>query len=225
MIFDLLNDGLSFDLIINLGVRVFFILFLLPIHEFAHAWVSYKLGDQTARLRGRLTLNPLAHIDPIGSLMMLFAGFGYAKAVPVNMNNFPARKRKKYMAIVAFAGPLSNIILAFIFLLIYSGIVAGTNIYEGTTAYNLALITRVIAQLNIGLAVFNLLPVPPLDGSRILSVAIPDKYYYTIMQYERYIVLAVFALIMIGVLDVPLNFLSEILTELLMRLAGLPFGI
>ena len=107
MIFDLLRNGLSLELLINLCVRVFIIFCVLPIHEFAHGYVAYKLGDQTARLKGRLTMNPLAHVDPFGALMVLLVGFGYAKPVPVNMRNFKLGKRKQYMAYTAFAGPVA----------------------------------------------------------------------------------------------------------------------
>ncbi len=224
MILDLMRDGLSIDLIVNLMVRVFVIFCVLPIHEFAHALVAQKLGDETARLSGRLTTNPLAHIDPLGALMILLAGFGYAKAVPVNMNNFKRGKRKKHMAIVALAGPASNLIMAFLFMVGYCAVVAfGGPFDSGSMPYYIATFLSLAAQINISLAVFNLLPIPPLDGSRILSVAIPDKYYYKVMQYERYIVLVVFALILTGALNVPMDFLSTVITDLLFKIASFPF--
>jgi len=112
MIFDLIRGGFSLQLFIDLMARIFVIFCVLPFHEYAHAFIATKLGDQTARLSGRLTLNPLAHIDPIGALMMLILGFGYAKAVPVNIRNF--KNRKKSMALTALAGPVSNLIMGFI---------------------------------------------------------------------------------------------------------------
>lgn len=223
MIIDLFREGLSVEMIKSFGVRLLFILFLLPVHECAHGYIAMKLGDQTARLKGRLTLNPLAHIDPIGSLMMLFVGFGYAKAVPVNMNNFPPKKRKKYMAIVAFAGPLSNIIMALISMIIYCAVLTFATVYEGTFLANVCDIIWLIAQLNIGLAVFNLLPIPPLDGSRVLSVAIPDRYYYKIMQYERYIMIALLVLLATGGLDSVIGNLSYALAKILFNIAYFPF--
>ena len=223
MIFDLIRDGLSFDLIINLMVRVFVIFCVLPIHEFAHAYVSHKLGDDTARLSGRMTTNPLAHIDPIGALMIILAGFGYAKAVPVNIRNF--KKRKPYMALTALAGPVSNVLMALIFVFFGLLIQVKVGIAEGSFTYYIVVFMLTAAQINISLAVFNLLPIPPLDGSRIFSLIIPDKYYYTIMQYERYIVYGVLALVFFGVLDGPISFLSDLLFDLIFNIASLPLGI
>ncbi len=223
MIFDLIRDGLSFDLIINLMVRVFVIFCVLPIHEFAHAFVAHRLGDDTARLSGRMTTNPLAHIDPIGALMIILAGFGYAKAVPVNIRNF--KKRKPYMALTALAGPVLNIIMALIFMFIGMLIQVKIGVSDGSFTYYIAVFMITAAQINISLAVFNLLPIPPLDGSRIFSLIIPDKYYYTIMQYERYIVYGVLALVFFGVLDGPISFLSGLLFDLIFSIASLPLGI
>ncbi len=222
MIFDLIRDGLSFDLIINLMVRVFVIFCVLPIHEFAHAFVAHKLGDDTARLKGRMTTNPLAHIDPIGALMIILAGFGYARAVPVNIRNF--KKRKPYMALTAFAGPVSNVIMAFIFVFIGLLIQVKVGVSEGSFGYYIVVFMLTAAQINISLAVFNLLPIPPLDGSRIFSLIVPDKYYYTIMQYERYIIYGVLALVFFGVLDGPISFLSGMLFNLIFNIASLPLG-
>lgn len=223
MIFDLIRDGLSFDLIINLMVRVFVIFCVLPIHEFAHAFVAHKLGDDTARLSGRMTTNPLAHIDPIGALMIILAGFGYAKAVPVNIRNF--KKRKPYMALTALAGPVSNIVMAFIFMFIGLILQMKAGVSQGSFVYYIVVFMITAAQINISLAVFNLLPIPPLDGSRIFSLIIPDKYYYAIMQYERYIVYGVLALVFFGVLDGPINLLSDLLFDLIFNIASLPLGI
>lgn len=223
MIFDLMRDGLSFDLIINLMVRVFVIFCVLPIHEFAHAFVAHKLGDDTARLKGRMTANPLAHIDPIGALMIILAGFGYAKAVPVNIRNF--KKRKPYMALTAIAGPVSNIIMALIFVFFGVLIQVKIGVTDGSFLYYIVVFLLTAAQINISLAVFNLLPIPPLDGSRIFSLIIPDKYYYTIMQYERYIVYGVLALVFFGVLDGPISFLTELLFNIIFNIALLPMGV
>ncbi|MBR5437591.1 MAG: site-2 protease family protein [Clostridia bacterium] len=223
MIFDLVRDGLSFDLIINLMVRVFIIFCVLPIHEFAHAFVAHKLGDDTARLSGRMTTNPLAHIDPIGALMIILAGFGYAKAVPVNIRNF--KNRKLYMAITAFAGPVSNIIMALLFMFGAMLVQYKAAVVSGSFVYYIVVFLVTAAQINISLAVFNLLPIPPLDGSRIFSLIIPNKYYYAIMQYERYIIYGVLALVFFGVLDGPINFLSGLLFDFVYGVASLPFGI
>lgn len=222
MIFDLMRNGMSVELLINLCVRVFIIFCVLPVHEFAHGFVAYKLGDNTAKLKGRLTMNPLAHVDPFGALMVLLVGFGYAKPVPVNIGRFKRGKRKQYMALTAFAGPVSNIIMATIFTFFYC-MIYYKFMHLGETAMYVALFLSVAAQINISLAVFNLLPIPPLDGSRILNAVLPDRIYFKIMQYERYIVLVIFALIFMNVLDGPISFLSGLIESLIIRLCEIPF--
>lgn len=210
MIFDLIRNGLSMDLIVNLLARVFIIFCVLPFHEFAHAFVAQKFGDDTARLSGRLTLNPLAHVDPFGALMIIIAGFGYAKPVPVNVGRFKRGKRKQQMALVALAGPVSNIIMAFISMMIFVGIHRITN-FSSEMAYYLYLFFFYACSVNISLAVFNLIPIPPLDGSRILNAVLPDKYYYKLMQYERYIIMLIFVLIFTNVLDGPISIASSLI--------------
>ena len=222
MIFDLVRHGLSLELIINLCVRVFIIFCVLPIHEFAHGFVAYKLGDDTARLKGRLTLNPLAHVDPFGALMVLLVGFGYAKPVPVNIGRFKRGKRKQYMALTAFAGPVSNIIMATIFTFLEC-LVYYKFLFVNENMQYVMMFLSIAAQINISLAVFNLLPIPPLDGSRILNAFLPDRIYFKIMQYERYIVLVVFALILMNVLDTPIALLTGIIESLIIRLCEIPF--
>lgn len=211
------------DIILNLFARVFVMFCVLPIHEFAHALVATKLGDQTARLSGRLTLNPLAHLDFFGALMMIIAGFGYAKPVPVNMNNF--KKRKLYMALTAAAGPFSNLLVALVFSFLYCAVYKFGSVTQGSAAQIASIFFMYVVSINVSLAVFNFIPVPPLDGSRILTAILPDRYYYKIMQYERYIVYAVFALIIFGALDTPMAVVSTAVMRLLFKIAALPFGL
>lgn len=221
----ILTNGFNTDTMLALFAALFVIFCVSPIHEYAHALTAYKLGDRTAKFQGRLTLNPLAHIDPIGAIMILVVGFGYAKPVPVNMRNFPRQRRKLYMGITALAGPLSNLIMALIMTVLYCLFLKLFLEDPGDMYYNLCIFFRYASVINISLAVFNLIPIPPLDGSRIMNAVLPDKYYYKLMQYERYIMLALFVLIYIGVLDKPLsiavNFVSDVLLELASAVVGL----
>lgn len=221
MIFDIIRNGFSIDTVINLLARVFVVFCTLPVHEYAHAFVATKLGDDTARLKGRLTLAPLAHIDLMGALMIFLVGIGYAKPVPVNPRRF--KNPKAGMALTALAGPLSNIIMAIIFMLLCNTASVLFGMTELLFASVAASFFLFAAQINVSLAVFNLLPIPPLDGSRIINLIIPSKYYFKIMQYERYIILAVFALIFFGILDGPLNFVSGLVMKLVYFIADLPF--
>ncbi len=223
MLFDLFRGGLTMELVLKLCARLFVVFCIAPIHEFAHALIAHKLGDDTAKLSGRLTINPLAHIDPIGALMIMLVGFGYLKPVPVNPRNF--KNPKGGMALTALAGPVSNLIMAFIFTLFYCAVFRFSNVVSGTMAYSVAYFFMYAAQVNISLAVFNFIPVPPLDGSRIISVIIPEKYYFGIMKYERYIVLGVMALVLIGALDTPMALASGAISKLFLRASAAVFGL
>ncbi len=220
MIFDILRNGFTIQTFINLLVRVFIIFCVLPFHEYAHALLATKQGDPTAKLSGRLTLNPLAHIDPIGALMIFVAGFGYAKPVPVNVRNF--KDPKKGMAITALAGPMSNLILAFISIILMNAIALMSG---GTMLQVTLLFFYYNAVININLAVFNLLPIPPLDGSRLLAVVLPDKYYYKVMQNERILMIVVLVLIFTGVITRPLLFLSGAVYSALNGFVGFFFNL
>ena len=211
--------GISLEKIL---VRLFIAVCILPVHEFAHAYTAYRLGDKTAKFSGRMTLNPLAHIDPMGFILMLLAGVGYAKPVPVNMRYFSRSKRKLNMAIVSLAGPLSNLIMSFIFLFL-SNAVFYLSDDMNQIIYTVYTMLFYAATINVSLAVFNLIPIPPLDGSRILSVIIPDKYYYKIMEYERYLILVVLVLAFMGALSGPISEISSVIISLFDKITSLPF--
>ncbi len=218
MLFSILRGASGIEIAILFLARLFVVFCTLPVHEYAHAFVADKLGDKTARLSGRLTLNPMAHIDILGAIMILFVGFGYAKPVPVNPRNF--KNPKKGMAITALAGPFSNILMAVVFMFLSNVLsLFGSSLFVQA----FYVFFSFAASINIGLAVFNLIPIPPLDGSRVLELLIPDKYYYKFAQYERYIVIVIFGLIIFGVLDAPLAFLQNHLYSALNYIVSLPF--
>lgn len=221
MLINAIRYGYDFSQILIMFLSSLAVIFLtLPIHEWAHGFVSTKLGDPTPRYQGRLTLNPMAHIDVMGAIGILLFGIGWAKPVQVNARYY--RNSKWGMALVALAGPLSNVILAFI-LLILGNVLVFVGLTELAIIQQVYLFLYYIALINISLAVFNLIPVPPFDGSRILFAVLPQKYYFQIMRYERYIFIGVFAIVYLGILDKPLDFLTSRLFNVIYNLACLPF--
>ena len=202
------------------------VFFTLPIHEWAHGFVSTKLGDPTPRMQGRLTLNPLAHIDWIGAIGVLLVGIGWAKPVQVNARYY--KYPKWGMALVALAGPLSNLIVAFLFLFLYALMVTifiATEIYWDCIALIgvMEYFFGTVAMINIYLAVFNLIPVPPFDGSRILFTFLPQKYYFKIMRYEQFIFIGVFALLCSDVLNPIISGIATNVFDEIANVASLPF--
>lgn len=193
------------QLVLTVISRLIVLFLAIPIHETAHAYISYRLGDPTAKAMGRLTLNPLKHIDPVGALCMLTTGIGWAKPVPVDPRYY--RDRKGGMALSALAGPVSNLLLAFVSLIL-SKIFLWINLALSPSGQGVVFwlyyIFYLVSIINISLGIFNLLPVPPFDGSKIFGAVLPERVYFGIMRYERYIFIGIFALLMLGVLDAPL---------------------
>ena len=225
MLYNLLNHPLTIESAIMQILAVSMIVFLvMPLHEFAHGFVAYKLGDNTAKNMGRLRFSPTAHIDPVGALMILLVGFGWAKPVPVNPRNF--KNPKVGMALTALAGPVSNILAAVVgAVLYYINAVLVVNGIIPATVYNLLYyFLWYFISVNISLAVFNLVPIPPLDGSKILFAFLPDKAVYKICQYERQLNTILIILIAAGALTGPLSFVQSILAELIMTVVGIPFS-
>ena len=210
------------DLIIYVSSIAFVVFCATPLHEFAHALIAVKLGDDTPRLRGRLTINPMAHIDKRGALMIFLFGFGYAKPVEVRMRRF--KKPKRDMALVALAGPVSNVLQSLVLLFIYNALRYFGTANDNTMMIYMGMFFLYAAVINVNLAVFNFLPVPPLDGSRLATALLPTKYYYKIMQYERYIMIGLFVLLFTGILTTPLSFLSNAVISLLNTVASIPFA-
>ncbi|MDL2234125.1 site-2 protease family protein [Ruminococcaceae bacterium OttesenSCG-928-L11] len=194
----------------TLVARVIVLLLTLPFHESAHALAADKLGDPTPRSEGRISLNPFRHLSFVGTMALLLLGFGWAKPVGIDSRYF--KKPRRDMALVALAGPMANVLLAFVWYCIYKVAIYTSFLADvATTPFmdNAFTVISMIILINIQLAVFNLLPIPPLDGSKILGFFLPAKIQYYMLRYERYIMLLVFALLYLNVLNKPISFLSN----------------
>ena len=212
---------MNFDFLKNIDLLLIqapVILLSLTVHEYFHGWTANKLGDPTAKMRGRLTLNPIAHLDILGTILMFIVGFGWAKPVPIDPRNF--RDPKKDTILVAIAGPLSNLAMAlaaglalrFMIPKMVSGEISSEGIYSV-----IAIILILTLVYGIALAVFNMIPIPPLDGSRVLYGILPNRYAYAYSRFEPYGVFFLFALFIFGggifkYLLVPLSYLSVMLS-------------
>lgn len=190
--------------IAELLITVFCVFLSLSFHEYMHGYAAYKMGDDTAKNMGRLNMSPLSHIDPIGAVCLFLFGFGWARPVPINPNNFRAGKMKQGMVITALAGPVGNLIMAFVSLLLMRiigrvyGNMSGVAAIVVTVVY---ILLSVLESMNLALAVFNLIPVPPLDGSKILNAILPARMYFRLMQYEQYGFIILIILINLPIFD------------------------
>ena len=186
--------GLDWSVLTNLLLSVVPALICITLHELAHGYVAYRPGDDTAKRAGRLTLNPLRHIDIMGLLMMIVFKFGWAKPVPVNMWKF--KNPKKGMAITAAAGPIANLLIALVFLFLYGFLFALLH-RPGRSLNWLLEMLYITAYLSVALAIFNIIPIPPLDGSKVLFSCISDRSYTKLMYYERYGMIILLVLVLL----------------------------
>lgn len=202
--------------LLSLLGRVAGVFLCLTVHETCHGLAAYALGDPTAKRMRRLSLNPLHHIDWLGLASMVICGFGWAKPVPVDMRYF--KKPKTGMALTALAGPASNLLLALLLLVAASLLAALAPV--NAAVVGLFTFLNSTAILSIGLGLFNLIPIPPLDGSKVLFSFLPEKAYYALMRYERY---GMAVLLLLVWLDVGGSYLSDAIYTVYLRMAGLFF--
>lgn len=208
-------DGFDFSYLLGILMGVIPALICITLHELSHGLAAFALGDDTARRTGRLSLNPLKHLDPMGLLMMVVFHVGWAKPVPVNMYRF--KNPRRGMALTAAAGPLSNIVISIVFLFLYGLFYLPLGKSQVGT-YILSML-ELTAYISIGLAVFNLLPVPPLDGSKLVFSLISEENYRKLMHYERYGSVLMFVLVASGVLGKPLSALISAVYSFLVPVA------
>ncbi len=216
------------DMLFSLVLSIPGVLVAITFHEFAHGYAAYKLGDNTAKSEGRLSLNPFDHLDPIGTLMLVVAGFGWGKPVHVNPMNYTRKmSMEKGEAIVSFAGPLMNLILAIIFTLIYFAIYkfAGISFILSTTGNIVMLLISAIITINIGLGIFNLIPLPPLDGSKIIMPFLPSNVKQWFKNNEQIFYMVFVILFVTGIAGDIISPVISLVSTGLMNLGSLIFGI
>ncbi len=215
---DSLGTMFDLELALSLLVRALAALLCLTVHELCHGLAARYLGDPTAEYMGRISLNPLHHIDLFGLILLLTAGFGWAKPVPVDPRYF--KNPKRGMAVTALAGPTSNFVLAILSAFLLQAMVRAELWRSMPGTWGMAFAAAML-WLNLGLGIFNLFPIPPLDGSKVLFSFLPDRVYFWILRHERYIMLVLFALVFFGALDGPLNALLRLALDGVCRLTGL----
>lgn len=221
MTFSDVMRGLDWSVPVQMLLSVIPALICITLHELSHGFVAYKLGDETAKRAGRLTLNPIKHIDIFGLIMMIAFKFGWAKPVPVDMRNF--RNPKRDMAICALAGPVSNVIICCVFLFIFGVCYLPLNFSDTRFLQSLVEMIYTTAYLSLALAVFNIIPIPPLDGSKVLFSVMSSESYYKLMRYEKYGMIILIALLATDILGNPLQTATQFLFDKLFVFADWGF--
>lgn len=222
MLYSLLNGSADLSqVILQLLASVLVVLVILPLHEMAHGFVAYKLGDDTAKRQGRITLNPLAHLNYLGAICLILIGFGWADPVPVNPRNFKNPKRD--MALVALAGPVSNLLAALVGGLIFFALTAWLLPVNMTLYLYISVFLEYYISVNIGLAVFNLIPLPPLDGSKILGAFLKTETYVKMLSNERALSFILLICVATGIVDKIVYYPRMWIEDLIMLLSSLPF--
>lgn len=223
MLLSAIGSGNIIVILMSVLASLFLVFCVIPMHEYAHAWMAYKMGDKSIKLRGRLTMNPLAHIDPIGAIMIALIGFGWGRPTPVDERNF--KDPRKGIALTALAGPVANLLLGFVLLFIATAFYSLSGIVDtilGVAIYNFLYIS---AQITIYLAVLNLLPIPGFDGFSVLSVFLTDKQYYTVMANQQIVFIVVIVLLFSGLLSKPLSLIANLIIQLFITISALPFAL
>lgn len=224
MLRSIFTGGLSFEsVIIQLFSAMIVIFLCLPVHECAHGFAAKLLGDDTAEREGRLTINPFSHIDLFGAVAMALCGIGWAKPVPVNLSRCRKVSQRAANVIVSIAGPLANILMALIFIIAYklisvgymNSVMSSGNLSGFQTVSTIVGVFAYVARINALLAVFNLLPIPPFDGYRVLMSFLPARWVYAIESRAQIINMVMMILLISGILSIPIGWLSDAMYNLL----------
>lgn len=222
-----MDSFLNTELLLQYFTRLMVVFLVSPLHEFAHAWTAHKMGDDTAKDMGRMTINPMAHLDGWGALLIVVAGFGWAKPVPVKPTNF---KHPRFgMMVTAVAGPAMNLLAALIGMIVfrlcggadaqYIGTLIGYVNLSSSKDYLMLMLGEFIS-INLVLCIFNMIPIPPLDGSRVLTFLLPPKAALWVMRNQRYFYVGMIILMFTGILNVPLYFVRILLIRILLLMTG-----